>query len=160
IDSFPVVSLSSSCPPVRWIVRGGPNPLVWKTIVSSPPAALAWAIACLRSRCPATGVSVKLSTTIVDGTSRLSRASTAGRTRGQAGRAGEPGRGWKSGGIQLFSSRGIHLKKREKLPDARVVFGRIRRRAKREPRRGLPRDGPLQRAPDRGGIVESPAVLA
>src|SRR5262249_13883167 len=82
IASVPVVSLSSSWPPVRLIVLAVLNTVLSKTIDWSPPLAFARAIAWRRSVRPTTGVSVGLLTTIAgDGTQRSSNASRAGRTR-------------------------------------------------------------------------------
>ena len=76
IVSVPVVSLSSSWPPVRVIVCGVLNTVLSKVIVSAPPVVFAWAIAWRRSIWPVTGVSVGLLTTIVDSSLRSSSART------------------------------------------------------------------------------------
>src|SRR5262249_60265664 len=79
IVSVPVLSVSSSWPPVRVIVLAVLNTVLSKTIVSSPPFVFAWAMAWRRSVWPATGVSVGLLTTIAgDGTQRSSSTSKAG----------------------------------------------------------------------------------
>ena len=73
------VSVSSSWPPVRVIVCGVLNAVLSKAIVSAPGLELAWATA--QRRLPGLVLSSVLLTVNVDGTQRLSSASTPRRAR-------------------------------------------------------------------------------